>query len=525
MLLAALMINITGNNGVRCFVFFFILIFAHCVNSGFFLLQAWAGGKPLCTKHMCAMREVDGEFICDQCQWEKRQADKESSSSAEGRDLTQDPGTEVSELETLLKNVCFLDKSKQSNSGESGQAETVSSVQQNPLEVMPATSEIICTPMILAHGVPDTQQQPNLAAAIVMENPFTGYWDTSDESLQGEDAGAITGGAEALIIPSLASADIEVEENSCQAFQQPVQSFQESLPLEELKAILNQAGISLFPSNVHLPENECIDMLRSQWDFGPIMSQAYGIQHRGMSLAELGELLKLGKVIIRLIMTDNSIFLFHIHSIGGMGILISEYGLMTPPVETELLSTILVNAAALLPIEQTDIFLITESETDSLNQGAAPMHMSDAEVSQQNPGLDHIVITFINDQLHPEANFTPQNYQPTDIAQELVTYGNNGDIVDGIMSGYDYMPVSLFEESVQEVISNQAELQIYIQDYTGASLVISIEPDCKGMAYLSIGRQTILLDYKAIGQFIDWLMNFKLAIFRLFFKPVALIPV
>ena len=320
---------------------------------------------------------------------------------------------------------------------------------------------------------------------------------------------------------------MEVEENSCQAFQQPVQSFQESLPLEELKAILNQAGISLFPSNVHLPENECIDTLRSQWDFGPIMSdlQAHGIQYRGMSLTELGELLKLGRVMIRLIMGDGSIHLFHIHPTGGMGILIFEHGLMTPSIQTEMLSTILTNTVALLSIDQLDIFLITESESDTFSQRATPIHISDAEVPQQNPGLDHIVITFINDQLHPEANFTPQNYQPTDIAQELVRYGNNGDIVDGIMSGYGYMSVSLFEESVQEVISNQAELQIYIQDYTGASLAISIEPDYKGMAYLSIGRQTIRLNYKAIGQFIDSLMNFKLAIFRLYFKPVALIPV
>ena len=215
-------------------------------------------------------------------------------------------------------------------------------------------------------------------------------------------------------------------------------------------------------------------MLRTAGDISSVQAklQAANLAYVGEALCGLSDLLKRGKVIIRLLQTDGSITLLHIHSSGNLAFLIMDDGQSTTAVSPEELAQMLTNVFALVPDMQVEIYLYTEPEVQAQDDmettevenswqmvSGAPAS-GDSSGASAPPVLVETVIGYVNAVMNPTP--VPGAYPPTAAMTDLITYGGNNDVVDGIMSSHDYISSGNPLDDIDNLAANAVPFLIFV---------------------------------------------------------------
>ena len=514
---------------MRRVVFFLFITFAHCLHQSPLLSDANAGGKPLCSKHRCEMTGKGDQAYCEKCRQEKEGVYEPPSAIAQA-DCQGD------QLTDQMQRIVLLGDSRWNNPAPSDRGS------------MTATAKAPC----LQHASLDspyssTGTHPNIPgstqrrAVIVPDQPTSvepsGEVDTnpSDTLCRESDSNLHQ---HLFYVPPLAP--IETRGLSRSMPLQPVDDTGGNPLLKKMNKALSEQEIFLrHRSSRVLPAGT--ELLRAHEKFITYADlQAANLEYTGGDLTCLADILKQGKVIIRVHQENGLVILLHIHADNNQAVLITDTGNSSSAVDPEYLSTLLTNTFSSETGTQIEVFLSNESVAQTQQQEMKialdengwqimPEHLlvidtpaMTVPVSTSAPiasgdGVSDLIIKYIHEQLRPKS--IPGIPQHTPVMQELLDYGYNSIAVDSVMSIYSFQPLDTTTNDMSELINHHASLLVFVQN-RDQSLVISVQHTEQGSVLIIVGNQQLQINSKDLKQMFDWLLSCNFQIVRIFYRTL-----
>ena len=319
---------------MRRFVFFLFIISCHCLHHSPFLLDVNAGGKALCPKHLCEMKGEGDKAFCERCRKDERGQENPPASI----------NVDVDQLAKQITQAVMRRDTRQPSGGHHGGGSMVITPHSGLPQQLPLSSSFTFPVALPASGGTVQQHgenEPNLAANI---GPQAG-----EESDTGPN-----------IVPIEHMQQLDLADPQADAWQQYNQPY--TAALTDMGIAAGQCLSGIYPVDIYptvqdtdgsqlLRELQSISSqmdipirLRGKWVLPPVAKlfhnqkdlcaaqeqlQSLNLQYTGADLIGLADLLKQGKVIIRILQTDGSVLLLHIYPSGNLAILIMEDGLST----------------------------------------------------------------------------------------------------------------------------------------------------------------------------------------------------